>query len=156
MGLRRVAERLIPTQLNDIELELVKAAERIIVNSLDHAHAATITIERLDGSKRSEQVPQQMLSVLAQVLRVVARQQPVMLVPEKMEYSTAEAAQFLNVSRLFVVKEAEAGRIKCRRVGKHRRISLDELLSYEKTMRSTQQDDLDTMASNRKVLGLEY
>ena len=36
---------------------------------------------------------------------------PVMLVPAEQELTTVEAANFLNVSRPFVIKEIESGRL---------------------------------------------
>jgi excisionase family DNA binding protein len=86
----------------------------------------------------------------------MARNHPVMLVPEKQELSTVEAANFLNVSRPFVIKEIEAGRLMHRMVGTHRRIRFADLMDYAKTMRITQQKALDMKADNARELGLEY
>ena len=44
---------------------------------------------------------------------------PVMLVPAEQELTTVEAANFLNVSRPFVIKEIESGRLPHRKVGSH-------------------------------------
>lgn len=149
-------ERMVPPPLNDIETEMVKAAERIIMASLDHSRAATITIQSDDGTAPSVEVPPQVLRVLGQTLGLMARHQPIMLVPEKQEFSTVEAANFLNVSRPFVIKEIQAGRIKHRMVGTHRRIVFSDLLSYANSMRAQQQEALDSMADNARKLGLEY
>jgi excisionase family DNA binding protein len=86
----------------------------------------------------------------------MARHQPIMLVPEKQELSTVEAANFLNVSRPFVIKEIEAGRLVHRMVGTHRRIRFSDLMDYAKTMRAKQQEALDKKADNARKLGLEY
>jgi len=149
-------ERLVPPPLNEVETEMVKSAERIIMAALDHSRAATITIQSDDGSTPSVQVPPQVLRVLGQALGLMARHQAIMLVPEKQEFSTVEAANFLNVSRPFVIKEIEAGRIKHRLVGTHRRILFLDLMSYAKAMRTKQQEALDEMADNARKLGLEY
>jgi excisionase family DNA binding protein len=149
-------DRLVPPTLNDSETEMVKTAERMIMACLDHSRAATITIESDDGSCTSVQVPTQILRVLGQTLGLMARNHPVMLVPEKQELSTVEAANFLNVSRPFVIKEIEAGRLMHRMVGTHRRIRFADLMDYAKTMRITQQKALDMKADNARELGLEY
>lgn len=54
------------------------------------------------------------------------------LMPTAKEFTTVEAANFLNVSPPYVVKELDAGRLPFRKVGSHRRIALDDLLAYEK------------------------
>jgi len=148
-------DRLVPPPLNDSETEMVKTAERMIMACLDHSRAATITIESDDGFSPSVQVPPQILRVLGQTLGLMARHQPIVLVPEKQELSTVEAANFLNVSRPFVIKEIEAGRLIHRMVGTHRRIRFADLMDYTKTMRAQQQAALDKKAENERELGLD-
>ena len=72
------------------------------------------------------------------------------------EFTTVEAANFLNVSRPFVIKEMEAGRLPHRKVGSHRRITLEDLLAYAQKMRAQQASALDRMADNARELGLDY
>ncbi len=149
-------DRLVPPPLNDRETEMVKTAERMIMACLDHSRAATITIESDDGSSPSVQVPTQVLRVLGQTLGLMARHQPIMLVPEKQELSTVEAANYLNVSRPFLIKEIEAGRLMHRMVGTHRRVKFSDLMDYAKDMREKQQEALDKKAANARELGFEY
>jgi excisionase family DNA binding protein len=149
-------DRLVPPPLNDRETEMVRIAERMIMACLDHSRAATITIESDDGSSPSVQVPPQVLRVLGQTLGLMARHQPIMLVPEKQELSTVEAANYLNVSRPFLIKEIEAGRLVHRMVGTHRRVKFSDLMDYAKVMREKQQEALDKKAANARELGLEY
>lgn len=156
MGTTLDRDRFVPPPLNDSETEMVKAAERLIMACLDHSRAATITIESDDGSTPSVRVPPQVLRVLGQALGLMARHQPIMLIPEKQELSTVEAANFLNVSRPFVIKEIEEGRLNHRMVGTHRRILFSDLMTYAKAMRARQQQALDKMAENARELGLEY
>jgi excisionase family DNA binding protein len=156
MGTTLDRDRFVPPPLNESETEMVKAAERLIMACLDHSRAATITIESDDGSTPSVRVPPQVLRVLGQALGLMARHQPIMLIPEKQELSTVEAANFLNVSRPFVIKEIEEGRLNHRMVGTHRRILFSDLMTYAKAMRAKQQQALDKMAENARELGLEY
>ncbi|MEP7294888.1 MAG: helix-turn-helix domain-containing protein [Burkholderiales bacterium] len=65
------------------------------------------------------------------MLGMMAQQRPVMLVPQNHERTTQEAAAFLNISRPFVIKEVEAARLKCHKVGRHRRIELTERRRYQ-------------------------
>lgn len=150
------SDRLVPPLLNDRETEMVRTAERMIMACLDHSRAATITIDSDDGSSPSVQVPPQVLRVLGQTLGLMARHQPVMLVPEKQELSTVEAANFMNVSRPFLIKEIESGRLVHRMVGTHRRIRFSDLIDYANAMRLKQQEALDKKAANARELGLEY
>ena len=48
----------------------------------------------------------------------------------KDDFSTIEAAKFLNASHLFIVQEIDAGRLKCRQVGVDLRIFVGDLVAY--------------------------
>ena len=45
--------------------------------------------------------------------------------------TTQEAAEFLNVSRPFLIRQLKSGGLPYRLVGKHRRIRCDDLLDYQ-------------------------
>jgi excisionase family DNA binding protein len=149
-------DRLVPPALSESEKEMVRSAERMIMKCLDHSRAATITIESDDGSTPSVTVPPQILKMLAQTLGLMARREPIVLVHEKQEFSTVEAANYLNVSRPFVIKEITNGNLPHRMVGTHRRVLFEDLAQYAKTMRAQRSDALDKMAANASELGLEY
>jgi excisionase family DNA binding protein len=149
-------ERLAPPELTEEETQMVKAAEKMLMKSLDHSRAATITVEAEDGTAPTVAVPPQVLKVIAQALGLMAQGRPIVLMPEKHELSTVEAANFLNVSRPFVIKEIDAGRLKHRMVGSHRRILYTDLLEYARAMRTDQESALDEMAEDARSLGLDY
>jgi excisionase family DNA binding protein len=143
-----------PGGLNDAEL--ARAAERCLMASLDHSRAAYITIESDSGDKApSVKLPPQALPVIAELLGRIGEDKPVQLIPANSELTTVEAAQFLNVSRPFVVKEIDAGRLKHHKVGTHRRIAIEDLVAYKKAMREQRQTALQEMADDARELGLD-
>lgn len=149
-------ERLLPPELTPEEAEVVRAAQRLIMESLDHSRAASITVVSDDGSTPAVSVPPAVLRFIGQTLGLLARRQPIALMPQKQELSTVEVANFLNVSRPFVIKEIEAGRLPHRKVGSHRRVLYEDLLEYARKMRAEQQAALERMANHARTLGLEY
>lgn len=149
-------ERLLPPDLTPEEADLARAAQRMIMGSLDRSRAARITVVSEDGSTPTVSVPPAVLRFIGQALGLMARRQPIVLMPQKQELSTVEAANFLNVSRPFVVKEIEAGRLKHRKVGTHRRVLYEDLVEYARNMRAEQHAALDRMADHARELGLEY
>ena len=107
MPYRRAALRQVTVEGAD----MARAAQRCMMAALDHSKAATITLESDDGSRPviqpTIQLPPQTLRFIAQLLGALSERKPVVLMPTKQELSTVEAANFLNVSRPFVIKEVE-------------------------------------------------
>jgi len=149
-------ERLQSPELTSEEADCVRAAQLLIMESLDHSRAASITIVSEDGSTPAVSVPPAVLRFIGQTLGLIAKRQPIVLMPQKQELSTVEVANFLNVSRPFVIKEIEAGRLKHRKVGSHRRVLYEDLMEYARKMRAEQKAALDRMAENARELGLSY
>jgi len=93
---------------------------------------------------------------ITQVLEEGRLRRPIVLMPTEQEFTTVEAPNFLNVSRPFVIKEMEAGRLPHRKVGSHRRIALGDLLAYAQKMRAQQANALElgglpTTAEQRRL-----
>ena len=159
MSIADQAEQQQPLLLGKLtaqEAEMARVAQRCIMAALDHSRAASITLESDDGSQPAIQVPPSALRFIAQLLGALSERKPVMLMPTKQELSTVEAANYLNVSRPFVIKEIEAGRLPCRMVGSHRRVAFDDLQAYALKMRADQKGALDRMADHARELGLDY
>lgn len=121
---------------SEMEAEMAGAATACLVAALDHskAEAVKVTIEFDDGADGPPPVlvlPPRALRFFADVLRQMAKREPMMLVPHKLELTTQQAAALLNVSRPFVIKEIDAGRLKCRLINRHRRIEFEELMRYK-------------------------
>lgn len=143
----------------DQEAEMAKVAQRCLMAALDHSRAQRIAIVDESGSLAGAPVlelPPQALRFFAEMLGMMAQRRPVMLVPQNHELTTQDAAAFLNVSRPFVIKEIEAGRLRCRKVGRHRRIEFDELRRYQAAQRAQSEEALQKLADLSQDLGLGY
>jgi excisionase family DNA binding protein len=124
--------------------------------ALDHSRAAVITLTTTDGGHPTVDLPPAALKLIGQLLGAMSEGRPITLMPSKQEFSTVEAANFLNVSRPFVIKEIEEGRLPHRKVGTHRRVAFEDLVSYAREMRKRQESALERMADNARELGLDY
>ncbi|WP_232071583.1 excisionase family DNA-binding protein [Paraburkholderia pallida] len=142
--------------MSEHEMELARVAQRCIMEALDHSRAVSITLTTETGLHPSIEVPPAALKLIGQLLGAMSEGKTVVLMPDKQEFTTVEAANYLNVSRPFVIKEIEEGRLKHRMVGTHRRIAVEDLLAYERAMRERQSAALDRMADNARDLGLDY
>jgi len=145
-----------PPQLTEHELEMARVAQRCIMEALDHSRAAAITLTTDKGEHPSVEVPPAALKLIGQLLGAMSEGRSITVMPANREFTTVEAAHFLNVSRPFVIKEIEEGRLPHRMVGTHRRIAFDDLVKYANIMREKQAAALERMADNARELGLDY
>jgi excisionase family DNA binding protein len=140
------------------EAEMAATARTLLVTALDHSKAKHINLT-IDIESEHEtpiiKVPPRALRFFADVLRQMALREPMLLIPQKAQMTTQEAASFLNVSRPFVIKEIEVGRLKCHMVNTHRRIEFDELLRYQKAQRERSEAALCRMHEIDQQLGEE-
>jgi excisionase family DNA binding protein len=68
--------------------------------------------------------------------------------------TTTQAAEFLDVSRPFVIKLTQRGELPCRMVGKHRRIPSAAVIAYRETMFQQARKAADDMAQLSQDAGL--
>ena|SRR5579871_4792701 len=74
--------------------------------------------------------------------------------PLPTEMTTTQAAEFLDVSRPFVIKLVKQKELPCRMVGKHRRIPTDALLTYREKMFQQAKKAADEITRQSQDLGL--
>jgi len=100
------------------------------------------------------QVPAASLRVLADTLAQLALGHRLTLVPLEAELSTQYAAEFLGVSRPYLVELLEQGQIPFRRVGEQRRVRFLELLRYREAQEQAAVAAVAAMSSEHQRLGL--
>lgn len=148
---------------NAAEAEMAAVAHQCLMMALDHSNADHIDVildVSTQGAQKHEtpvlKLPPRALRFFADVLRQMAKREPMLLVPQKHELTTQEAANFLNVSRPFVIKEIEANRLKCRKVNRHRRIEFEELRRYQTAQQQQSEQALQDLTKLSEELGLEF
>ena len=114
------------------DVELAKAALRKIRPHQDGASAGNAQ-EDADRLFAPLGLPKGVVQLLVTMLRETAEGHVVTLIPGQKEMTTQEAAEFLNVSRPFLIRQLNNGQLPYRLVGKHRRIKFEDLLSYQRS-----------------------
>lgn len=149
---------LSPPLLDESEAAMAKAAQRCIMAALDHSRAPAITLVDESGQQTEPAIklPPQALRLIAQVLGAMGERRSITIVPTKHELTTVEAANYLNVSRPFIIKEIESGKLRHRMVGTHRRIAYEDLVEYKRSMQRRQEEALQQLADNAQEIGLGY
>ncbi|WP_377387784.1 helix-turn-helix domain-containing protein [Rhodobacter lacus] len=100
-------------------------------------------------------LPASAVAMFHAVLEAMANRTPISLIPHDAELSTQQAADFLNVSHPFLVRQLDAGALPYRKVGAHRRVRFADLVTYERDCRHAQAKALADLHDEERRLGLE-
>ena len=100
------------------------------------------------------ELPSQLFDVLRFVASTLASGNGVMVVPCGKRLTTQEAADFLGISRPTFVKLLESGVLPFEKVGRHRRVLLGDLVSYQERERARRRTVLAQSARNNQESGM--
>jgi excisionase family DNA binding protein len=102
------------------------------------------------------QLPAGAVALLMEILEAMAAGQGITLIPENAELTTVEAADVLNVSRPYLIKLLEDGVIPHRKVGKHRRVRMEDVMAYKERIDREREAVLDQLAAQAQELDMGY
>jgi excisionase family DNA binding protein len=142
------------------DVELAKAAQRSIVSALDHSRAVNIVVLE-DGVERIEdspilKLPPKVLRLFADMLGSLAQGHAVAIMPKELYVSTQEAAMFLNVSRPYLVRMLDEGKIPFHKVGTHRRIKFEDVVAYKDQRQKAAHAALQELVDQAQELDMGY
>lgn len=95
------------------------------------------------------ELPDPIFHLLVRVVRTMREGKAIVLLPESESMTTQAAAEFLGVSRPFLVDLLEKGAIPHHKVGTHRRVYLKDLMQYQSERDVRRRATLDDL--RRKV-----
>ena len=107
--------------LSSADIEVARASSKRLASILDADHSLTLRVT----DTHSEEVidlPACAGTLLLEILEDMAAGSAVAVLRRDAELTTQQAADFLNVSRPFLVKLLERGIVPFRKVGTHRRV----------------------------------
>ena len=138
------------------DAQLAKATSRALASimpSLDE----DLEIQILEGEDDQRvKLPTSAVRLLLDILEQMARGNAVTLIPVHAELTTQQAADVLNVSRPFVVKLIEEGKLPFRKVGAHRRIKFEDLMNFKTTIDNQRQEALNKLVEQAQELDMGY
>jgi excisionase family DNA binding protein len=139
----------------DTDLAIAKESSRRLAAYLEQPGGLRFEVKI--GPRSEELVlPPSALRLLLRVLTEMGQGNAVTLTPLRAELTSQQAADLLNVSRPHLVKLLDEGEIPSRKVGSHRRVLLEDLLSYKRALHARRQAALEELAGLSQDLGMGY
>lgn len=120
----------------------------------DDVHQAELTVLTADGQEFTVKVPLSALRAVTEVVEHYAKGNAVAISPVHMELTTQEAADMLGVSRPYFVKLLEDGKLPFRKLNSHRRIRLEDVMSYKDRTDILRRQALSELTQLSQELGL--
>lgn len=106
------------------------------------------------GGAQVIELPEPLFDVLRHVADALSNGNGVTVAPQETKLTTQSAADFLGMSRPTLVKLLESGEIPFELVGRHRRVTLRDLVDYKAKFRVERRAVLRKMARDGQEAGL--
>jgi excisionase family DNA binding protein len=100
-------------------------------------------------------LPAKAVQLLFGMLEAMSHRVPFSVIPHDACLTSQQAADYLNVSRPYLVNLIDKGELEHKMVGRHRRIRFGDLLEYERKTREARRAAIAKVASETQRLGLE-
>ena len=102
------------------------------------------------------ELPAGAVALLMDILEAMAAGRGVTLIPENAELTTVQAAELLNVSRPFLIGLLESRALPYRKVGRHRRIRMEDVMAYKERIDREREAVLDELVAEAQKHGMGY
>jgi excisionase family DNA binding protein len=103
-------------------------------------------------------VPASLVEIVQQLVSEIAKGNSLTIITNEKELSTTEAAEILEVSRQHLIELLESGElpIPFRKVGKHRRLRAEDVISFKQRIDQQRLEALAQLAEQAQELKLGY
>jgi excisionase family DNA binding protein len=133
-------------------LRLAQENSEILKQYLNKHATASLKLDEAQGKEIT--LPDSILRLVYEALAAAASGKKLRLVEEDEEVSPEKAAEFLRVSRPYLVRLLDKGDIPFHYVGTHRRITMSDLIEYKRKRKITSKKALQRMTELSEEMGL--
>lgn len=117
------------------------------LDAISHAKTKARACELVGPKGERIAIPESVFYVLVRVAEVLARGDSITVVPTEKAVTTQQGADLLNVSRQYLVRLLDEGRIPFSKTGKHRRVRMDDLLRFKAKRDDGRKKALDELSA---------
>ena len=137
------------------EAAMARVSGQLLSPYVNRKRPLTLRV-REAGQEKPIELPPGAVALLMEILKAMAAGRGVTLIPENAELTTVQAADVLNVSRPFLIKLLEENVLPHRKVGKHRRVRLEDVMAYKTRIDREREKVLDQLAREAQEQGMGY
>ena len=142
-----------PFVASEVEAEIAKAAAEKLQSVAAAKHDISIAVREVPNL--IVPLPAKAVEFILQILVAMKDRTPFSVIPHEAELTTQQAADYLNVSRPFLIGLLDNGKLTHRMVGRHRRVKFHDLLEFEKNSRESRRAAIAEMVAEAERLKLE-
>lgn len=148
-----LAHRQLPPSAQ--EAAMARVSGQVLSPFVQQKRPLTLRV-RVAGQEKPFELPTGAVALLMDILEAMAAGRGMTLIPENAELTTVQAADMLNVSRPFLIKLLDENALPHRKVGKHRRIRMEDVMAYKASIDRERETVLDRLASEAQEQGMAY
>ena len=127
-----------------------------LLSRYSQGHGPLMLRVRDAGQDQPLELPKGAAALLMDILEAMATGRGVTLILENAELTTVQAAEILSVSRPFLIKLLEESAIPHRKVGKHRRIRMEDVMAYKARIDREREAVLDQLVTDAQAQDMGY
>ena len=141
----------------DQDTEAAQLAVDAVRSLVSERRPTTVRLRAPDATDEVEvTLPGEALHLLIRILTHMANGHAVTVLPILEELTTQQAADLIRVSRPYLVRLLEDGKIPFHKVGTHRRVRAVDVMEYKTKRRGESKKLLDELTREAQDLGLGY
>ena len=130
-----------------------RAISRVASLLSDQAPAVSALV-LLGADESRAELPAPLYEALRDATEILLRGDAVSIAPIQKELTTTEAASLLGLSRQFLTRLVNRGDIRCRLVGRHRRLRLRDVLEYQRRRDASRSKAVADLTAQSVSLGV--
>jgi excisionase family DNA binding protein len=146
-SLEEQVRRMLPVSAPDEQRETFAELFRMLDGAADAVRRHQGTMCRIVGPEgQTIELPEAAFYLLERMVGVLASGDAITVVPVHKQLTTQQAADILNISRQYLVRLLDDGKIPFTRTGTHRRIRFDDVMTFKKQRDRQRIESLDELA----------
>ena len=138
------------------EAALAEKSSRMLSDYIKSTKNPTLQFVNSKKQNKKIELPSLALKLLVDILGQMGQGNAISVIPIHIELTTQEAADFLNVSRPYLVSLLKEGQIPFRKVGTKRRILAKDVIRYKTTIDKKRYKALAELTKQAQKLKMGY